>query len=610
MTTRAADTALAHARDLLVVRLNQGVNLLAERDDLIASVLWDPAPGDPPAWFTPADAEVTINGPVALGDTDPAEVNPLTPVGRRRHPVVVGLLCHEASHAHSTCWPPADEFAAALSDTPAAVVKAAVLLEEPRIEKRQLDRRPGDRIYLRAMSQLIIQPGAGSGSATATRWCAAQAALLTAGRVDAGVLDAGDVRAVLAHCRTTLGAMDLAALRWLWRNAIDVADGDLAGLLALAAKWVEVVGVDDPDEVPDPPCLRGSPAAGAAGDPAPPRPEAGDPGDRGPEDAAAGPADPLGAVFRDAMDKAATAGIAEAAAELADGIDDTGDAEAEADRRAAETRERETAREHATRVFDSHSDTGVANPLGPSREPTDEERVLARHLGKALRRAQFRERGRTVVPSPVPPGRLNGRDAMQVLAQRARRMPVTAAPFRQVTRRHTPQPPLTVGIAVDISGSMDWATAIMASTAWIVAHAVAHVGGKSAAVAFGRHVTAVTQPGSVPAKVPSFTATDGTEMFTDAIHALDGGLGLTTAIGARLVFVVSDGHFVAPGEKKRAAAAVRRLTRHGVHVLWLDMHRRAGAMIIPPGATPIPITTIADIPQQVNTILVNALRSQ
>jgi hypothetical protein len=608
------------AQTLLVVRLNQGVNLLAGRDDLIASVKWDASADEPPAWFTHARGEVTLNGPIALAGAEPAEVNPLTPDGRRRHPVLVGLLCHEAGHAHSTHWEKGFG-----DDVPVVVARAAVLLEEPRIEHRQLQRRPGDRLFLRAASQRIILPGAGTPSAAATRWQAAQAALLTAGRVDAGVLDDTEVRKVLTLCRKTLGRRDFNRLRAVWREVLTLADGDVPGLVDLAAKWVEIVGVDDPADAPAPACARGVPdEVPAGGDSDQEKPGEDDSaGDRAGDDSSKDPgeeggdalAEALAGAFRDAMTVVAERGTAQAAAELHEDDDPAPAEDASRHDPLAEEREakeREAAEQLADLVFHGYSADGATDPRGATRAPTEEERVLARRTGKALRRAQFRERARIVTTSEVPPGRLMGREAMLAAAQRARSAPVTARPFRQVTRRDTPEPPLTVGIAVDISGSMTWATETMASVAWLVAHAVNQVGGSSATVAFGEEVTAITRPGVTPAKVQTFIADDGCEMFTDAMRALDGGLRLTSGDGARLVFVVSDGHFVAPGEKKRAAAMVERLVRHGVVVLWMDLHRggRPSGTIVPSGAVPIPVVDVTDIPQQVETILVRALRAR
>lgn len=599
-----SNPALAEARDVLVMRLNKGVNLLADRDDLVVSVQWDAGPATPPAWFTFDKAEVSLNGPVALAGAEPSQVNPLTPDGRRRHPVIVGLLCHEAAHAHSTHWE--NGFA---GDLPIVVARAAVLLEDPRIERRQLQRRPGDQLYLRAASQLLVLPDAESLTEAAGRWQAAQAALLTAGRVDAGVLDENDVRKVVTLCRNALGRRDFNRLRALWRDALDLADGEVDGLLDIAARWVEVVGVEDPADAPAPTCATGlhedHPAAPAQGEEA----SDGSGDDRGtpePDTARTAAAEALARAFRDAMDRSGERGVSQAAAELDDDSDHDAPSGPDEDRK-----ERAAAERAADEVFHGYTVTGGHDPRARTRPPTPSERDLARRTARALRRAQLRERSRTVIASAVPPGRLSGREAMLGAAQRARKMPVTARPFRQVVRREIPEPPLTVGIAVDISGSMSWATAALASTAWLVAHAVDDVGGSSATVAFGERVTAITKPGVPPTTVQEFVADDGHERFTDAMRALDGGLRLTSGTGARLVFVVSDGHFVLPGEMERAQTIVDRFVRSGVHVLWLDLtsSTRSERTIVPAGAISVPVTDVTEIPHQVGAIAVRALRT-
>jgi hypothetical protein len=606
------DTAPTPEQARLVVRLNRGINLLAGRGDLIATVRWQPDPGDPPAWFTPAEGEVTLNGPVALDGASPAEINPLTPEGRLRHPVIVGLLCHEAGHAAHTQWD--SHFA---DDVDVVVARAAVLLEEIRIEHRQLQRRPGDRLYLRAVSQRIILPGTSSPSAAATRWRAAQAALLTAGRADAGVLTAGEARKVAAVCRATFGRKDFDRLRRVWRKVLSVPDGDVDALLGLAARWVEIIGVDDPADAPAPPCGHGvlpdtadgpgpqTPSSGGDEQDAPSAESAEDAGGDGGDDLE----DSLAEVFQGAMVIVAASGEQEAAAELQQDQQDEspGDDRGHERRRARETAEQDAAEREAEQVFHGNRRTGAGDPRGATRPPTASERALARRTGKALRRAKFRERGKIILDSAVPPGRLRGREAMLGAAQRGMGMPVTAKPFRRVIRKDTPEPPLTVGIAVDISGSMDWATPILASVAWIVAHAAAEVDGTSATVAFGERVTAITHPGMPPAAVQEFDAPDGYHEFVPAMRALDGALQLTTGQGARLVFVVSDGHYGFAIERQ-AAEVVDRFTRHGVRVLWLDLASEHDTTIVPPGAIPIRIADIDEVPRQVESALVDALR--
>lgn len=607
----------AAARELLVSRLNRGLKVLADRDDLTVSVKWDAAPTEPPAWFDMTAREVTLNGPVALAGADPAAINPTTPAGRRRHPVLVGLLCHEASHAHSTRW--GDGLGEHVS---IPVAQAAELLEEPRIERRQLQRRPGDRMYLRAASaHILLHAPNGPSTAAAARWQAALAAVLTAGRVDAGVLDSSEVRTVAARSRALLGRGDYARLRSVWRAALNLEDGDVAGLLELATTWVEILGVDDAADVGGTRCLwvpetssDETDATDHTEDVEKATDEAEDRPEEQPHPQADDQAAPsaLEAAFLAAMAQIAAEGAGQAETELAEdsvSTEFTDRHERAARERAEEAAEHQAAELQAQQVFHRVGSSGPGDPRSGTRAPTDGERALARRLATALRQARFRGQGRIVTSSEVPPGRLVGRDAMLAAAQRTRGAVVTARPFRQVSRRESPEPTLVVGLAVDVSGSMHWATGPVASIAWVLANAVAQIGGTCATVAFGEQVTAITAPGVVPASVQEFAAEDCHEEFTAAMRALDGGLHLSAGEAARLVFVVSDGWFE-DDEQRRSAKVVARLVRRGVTVLWVDLNASGDNpdTNVPAGAVPLPVSDLDELPHQIRGVLVGALR--
>ena len=133
-----------------------------------------------------------------------------------------------------------------------------------------------------------------------------------------------------------------------------------------------------------------------------------------------------------------------------------------------------------------------------------------------------------------------------------------------------PTPPLRLGIACDVSGSMDAFAGPVASTAWILAHAARHtrVDATTAAVIFGRYVRAIHGPGELPAEVTEFLATDNYEHADTAIDALDGALDLARPGAARLLVIVSDGQF-RPDPRREAQTRIDRLLAAGCGVLWL-----------------------------------------
>jgi hypothetical protein len=205
-----------------------------------------------------------------------------------------------------------------------------------------------------------------------------------------------------------------------------------------------------------------------------------------------------------------------------------------------------------------------------TRPPTDGERAAARVLGRALDTAGIRDRVATRTRSALPPGRLAMRGALAADAQRAAGSLPTAEPFTRTTRRPVPAPPLRLGIACDVSGSMDAFAGPVASTAWILAHAAGHtrVPATTAAVIFGRYVRAIHAPGETPAEVTEFLATDNYEHADKAIDALDGALDLTRPGAARLLVIVSDGQY-RPDPRREAQTRVNRLVAAGCGVLWL-----------------------------------------
>ncbi|MEO3976932.1 VWA domain-containing protein [Streptomyces sp. CAU 1734] len=581
-----AETDLAEARSALARRLGSIINTLAGRDDVLLTMVWDGAPTAEAAWFDPRLIKVTVNGAVALKEgTHPDHVDPLSISGQLRHPVIMGMSAHEAGHARSTRWGEAD--------AGRAVIRAAVLLEEPRIEARHLQERPGDRVFLRACASTIVLPAQRTAGPLHDRWRAAAGAALILGRVDAGVLAEAEAQPVREAAESALGTGDLARLRALWLEVLTLADGDQDGLLEVARRWVEVVGADEEEDLPGVGCAAGEPRTQ---DPA----------------TALADDDALGSAVA-AVGTAASVQAQIATGALPDPEQERRAAQEAARRqraRRAETAAVRAAQMAARRVFapapaPSSVRMSPQNPISGRRAPTPLERAAARRLGAALAKARFREPARVRVASAFPPGRLSGRDAMLGAAQRAMGMPVTARPFRSVRRVHSDEPPVAVGVAVDVSGSMRHYTPVIASAAWSFAHATREVAGRAATVAFGTAVTSIASPGQPPSRVTEFLANDGNHRFTEAANALDGVLGLSRSEGARVLVIVSDGHWE-PEERAGGERIVRRLIRAGVLVLWVCLDPRSS--VLPGGVHRMDISEVGEIPAALSTALVGALR--
>jgi hypothetical protein len=276
-------------------------------------------------------------------------------------------------------------------------------------------------------------------------------------------------------------------------------------------------------------------------------------------------------------------------------------------KKAADDTARTTADKAAAKVFAAGRSRDGDTEISGTRPPTAAERTAARVLSRALTTAGIRDRVATKTTSPIPPGRLRMRGALAREAQRAAGAIPTAEPFTRATRTPVPTPPLRLGIACDVSGSMGHFAGPVASTAWIMATAAAQtpVPADTATVIFGAHVRPITRPGTTPKAVTEFAATDDWEAIDTAIDALDGALGLSQPGAARLLVIVSDG-YVPDLLRRNAQRLVDRLRATGCAVLWIAPHDRSEPLT---GATVHVLTDPTTTAQAIGRAATTALRA-
>jgi Mg-chelatase subunit ChlD len=212
--------------------------------------------------------------------------------------------------------------------------------------------------------------------------------------------------------------------------------------------------------------------------------------------------------------------------------------------------------------------TRTGSRLIEKRPATGAERAAAVTVAVMLEKAKYRERDEKEIKSIVPPGRLRTRAIVQGAALKSKGVMATTEPWRRTIRRHTDDPTLTIGVMVDISGSMGEAMNPMATTAWVMSEAAKRIQARTAMVYYGQDVFPTLKPGQHLDQVNVYSAPDGTEKFDRAFKALDGGLNLLAGTGARLLVVVSDGCYT-PHEMLKAEHWMKRCQESGVAVLWL-----------------------------------------
>lgn len=524
-------------REWLQVGANIGglVNRWSLRDDLVVYV------GDKagiergaPALFDPYTAEIEVNVPIAFGKATPDAVGDLRQRGQQfEFPKASGAILHEALHARFTTW----DLKKAADELKPEVLDALHLLEESRIEAFGVRVYPENTSFLRACALEIvlgdIEDGALDGLSSTRQ--VAQMLGLTYARVDAGVLDNSDIDAVRTVINDTTPAEFIDALGDIWREFQTLsADRHLVRMYELAHEWVDIVEkrVEETGE----------------------------------KEAEQQLMDALKEALKEAAGSASVGAMIDADAQQT-----KEQFQEDASRANDKAKEQRDHKDVASKVFgrgSRPSDADSRSVLRETRNPTAEERISAVQIAQALDKARYRDRIRIETASATPPGRVRTRSLIQGEAYRERGIMHEVQPFQRVQRRHTDDPNLTIGVMVDISGSMSTAMQPMASAAWILSEAVRRVQGKVAMVYYGNGVFPTLKAGQHLEDVRVYTASDGTEEFDEGFQALDGALNLLNGSGARMLVIVSDGEYRSD-QVEKAKKWIKRCGKAGVGVLWI-----------------------------------------
>lgn len=527
-------------------RIGSLVNDWAGRSDIVAYV--GPGAGGPaPACFNPYQAEVEVNVDIAFGEgVDPSMIGDISQRNTLfEWPRATGAIFHEALHARYSKF----DLAKAAEVLSSNEHHALSVLEESRIEAMGVKYIPANRVFLRSCALEIVladvQANAEAHINNGVRSIAGLAAL-TLARVDAGSLDEEDVTEIRGIILDFLGEDVVNQLREIWlRFQAHELHHLPETLYQLAREWEELLsklaeerGETSPEELAN--ALKGAITE-----------------------------------IMEAMEEAA----GDIAIAVGDEVADQQEKEEwkeEVNARSKAARQQKDHKDVSDEVFNKGTEemaTGRSSSrVKERRNPSGQERAAAVKIAQMLEKAKYRERDETEVTSIVPPGRLRSRAIVQNAAYKAQGSMMQAEPWRRTKRRHTDDPTLTIGVMVDISGSMGDAMEPMAVTAWAMSEAARRVQAKCAMVYYGQDVFPTLKPGQHLDQVTVYTAPDGTEKFDRAFQALDGGLNLLHGTGARLLVVVSDACYT-PEEYKKAKAWLAECDKQGVAVLWLPFSK-------------------------------------
>lgn len=529
-------------------------NKWSERHDLVGYVGTNAGHGAP-ACYNPALAEIEVDTAIAFGKmVSPEMVGDLTERTKQfEFPKAVGAIMHEAFHAKFSQW----DLEKAYKDLEKDEHQALILLEESRIEAQGLLAMPDSLNFLRACAMDIVIADAQEKFETASNTQSAAFLVATVhARIDAGILDESEVKDLVELVDAYMSPEVIAKLRDIAHKfQAHTMHANAEPLYPLAKEWAKIIR-----EVAE---EKGDAGQGENGEG---NPEQGEGGESG-KGSMSGE---FAKMLMDALEEAGAIVAIANADELADQEQSEEWAE-EVKAKQDDANERKKNEDVAKQVFEKTTGVGATRSnsrLRETRKPTSEERIAAVQIATMLEKAKYRERDEVEIASITPPGRLRTRQLVQGQAMKERGVMQQVAPFRRTVRKHTDDPTLTVGVMVDISGSMGSAMNPMATTAWVMSEAVRRVQGKCAMVYYGNDVFPTLKAGQHLEDVNVYTAEDGTEKFDKAFRALDGSLNLLNGSGARLLVVVSDAQYT-PEERELARKWIARCNDAGVAILWL-----------------------------------------
>jgi hypothetical protein len=530
---------ILHNQDWLAVSagLSTLCNGWANRRDLYVYLGRDGGQGKASAFYEPDSGAIEINSEDAFGPgSDGSRIGDIT---RRtelsKYPVAGGLAVHESGHARFST---ADWAQVQKRFTKQSAFGVFKLLEETRIEGRMAKLFPRDRGYLRASCKTLIMKG------SQDEWRPRGIMQLIVGREAVGVLDPTDTVTVeqwlVSQDGWSAGIIHRAKEIIVDFSMLTDSGSDLDAMILLAIELDNLM----PDE-----------------------PDGGEDGD-GENGEGEGAFDGLPGAIAAALDKAAREGAIEVIGEA-----DMAAAQEKREKQEKQNAEHEVNVDVAKDTFEDSAggDSNVPAQLRSKRPPTGVERGAAVALARDLEKARYRDRSVIESGSLTPPGRFNGAEAMQMTAARQKGGRTDMFnPYRQKKRVQHEDPPLTVGIMADVSGSMSASQPTVATATWVISDATYRVGNASSAMTyFGHMVYPGLRKGERLRHVREWTGQDGWEEFNKGFRALDGELNLLNGTGARLLVVVSDGQYGAAGQAEARDKWLQYCVRNGVGVVWL-----------------------------------------
>lgn len=622
----------------LALRTYDFIDKLTGRSDITVTVHPNPAPlsaGDkdaPGGWFIPSKADMHFNAKLLFDKsmTTMKSVDPSSVVSQRQFPLYIGTGVHESGHARHTTY--------AMPSLPPLVGQIMTMLEEPRCERGTLAEWPQYASFLKMLTVEVVAKEFFANqnivpeSDLSDRFRAANLAILLIGREFNEVFTRDELIRVHEIMQNIFGAHDYKLFLDLLEQGLSVADDKPEELVEVSKKMAKLIDPNDEmSKAPDMvqmfmPCgastgegegsdgegegegegeSQGNAQGQGSGSPSNGQSQPGkgsgsgqpQPGKGSGQGDSKGSASGSGSDDEEDPENEKEHGgisIADILNEMANKASDTAREMAAKNRGEVFVPKKSQSEKNAEhRASNKASQRKVKFPSGrgagwdwsnitvSSVAPTADDLIRVRALSNAISKAQFRDVHKSEVKSMLPPGRLNIRQAMNRAGQVAARSEITATPWSQVRRREVDNPPITLAVATDVSGSMDRFQREVCSFTWAFSSAVRKLKGKCGALAWNTVPWELINPGTGYPNMPIASAGGGSTGLPETMKALDSMVDLSFGEGVRVLVVITDSELP---NGKEVNEVLSKMMSYGVKVLWISTTR--SLQVRPPkGAT-------------------------
>lgn len=554
------------------------VDYLTNSNDMIVEVVPDTRPLEEqeaeqiiPAYFVPSERRIFIDASTAfrdeVKDISYYDIDISRRMDRNFHPLFTGMLAHEVGHEKYTGY----SFASETSDgSPVTSLERKIveLLEESRMEKRLLDDHPDPACYLASCAHNVILKPLFEKFVLGLfeRNEALSMFLLIRVRMILGIVPKSFIPPVINDKMNELLSESNNSLLW---NMVEhvlplVEDNDYDKMVAIARSVIKFLGLTD--EEPENPCQThqdqsSEPQTDDAGNSSPesPKPGTGDStASEGEEkDGESKTSQQGNQKPQTTSKKPLTQGQKEVLEKILDqaqqGIGEHQEEIKESGENNASTMENnnhghlqdfeevtEEEQEKHLRVISTTS-TFFEAPMPKVYEliPTIGDRVNAQTLYEDIRQAQYRADTISHIPVDKPQGKMVMRQAVRRSIQRDMGVEVTAKPWNRMHHEQQLNPPLIMGVAMDVSHSLKEYIPAFMRYMWSLNEAILMNSGEVHNILWGKDNVTFEHHRQI-VQVPCSPFSGKSEGLPHALQKLAYNCNFHRASGAKIAFVITD----------------------------------------------------------------------